>query len=156
MGAMRGLAALVLSVSLAAAAGDPGPGATLDVANRKVFTFRATVVGSSPAERLSSARARLEQIPTRGPPEQVELRPVQLGSERGTAVLVGSRLLFTVAEGDVDLQVADVDPPVEVVGQHARRRPPQARQHADRQDPIDRAHKCLLLTRLMNRASQPG
>jgi small-conductance mechanosensitive channel len=107
MVSMRGLHALVLSVSLAAAAGEPAPGTTLHVANRKVFTFRATVVGSSPADRLSSAQTRLEQIPTRGPPEQVETRPVQLGSEKGTAVLVGARLLFTVAEGDVDLQAGE-------------------------------------------------
>jgi small-conductance mechanosensitive channel len=104
MATMSGLPALLLSVSLAAAAGEPPRGPTLDVANRKVFTFRATVAGSSPAERLASAQARLEQLPTRGPPEQVEIRPVQLGSEKGTAVLVASRLLFTVAEGDVDLQ----------------------------------------------------
>ena len=87
MATMSGLPALLLSVSLAAAAGEPPRGPTLDVANRKVFTFRATVAGSSPAERLASAQARLEQLPTRGPPEQVEIRPVQLGSEKGTAVL---------------------------------------------------------------------
>ncbi|HZJ55645.1 MAG TPA: mechanosensitive ion channel domain-containing protein [Myxococcaceae bacterium] len=104
---MRGLPALVLSVTLAAAAGDPGTGATLQVANRKVFTFRATVAGSTPAERLASAQARLEQVPTRGPVEQVETRPVQLGSDKGTAVLVGPRLLFIVAEGDVDLQAGE-------------------------------------------------
>ena len=107
MATMRGLPALVLSVSLAAAAGEPGTGATLHVANRKVFTFRATVAGSSPAERLSTAQARLEQLPTRGPLDPVEVRPVQLGSERGTAVLVGSRLLLTVAEADVDLQAGE-------------------------------------------------
>src|SRR5512144_576489 len=104
---MRGLHALVLSVALAAVAGDPGAGATLEVANRKVFTFRATSAGSSPAERLTSARARLEQLPTRGPAEKVETHPVQLGTERGTAVMVGPRLVFHVAEGDVDLQAGE-------------------------------------------------
>ena len=107
MSAMRGLPALVLSVSLAAAAGDPSPDAKLEVANRKVFTFRATLLGSPPAERLATAQARLEQVPLRGPPEQVDTRPLQLGSEKGTSVLVGSRLLFTVAEGDVDLAAGE-------------------------------------------------
>ncbi|HEY1335696.1 MAG TPA: hypothetical protein VGF31_15645, partial [Myxococcaceae bacterium] len=99
---MRAVSALVLSVSLASAA-DPGTGATLEVANRKVVTFRATVAGSPPAERLETARARLEELPTRGPPEKVETHPLQLGNERGTAVMVGPRLIFAVADGDVDL-----------------------------------------------------
>lgn len=104
MGAMSTVHALLLSVSLALAAGsEPGP-ATLEVANRRVFTFRATSAGNTPAERLAMARARLEQIPTRGPTETVEVHPVQLGDERGTAVMVGPRLIFYVADGDVDRQ----------------------------------------------------
>src|SRR5512138_823610 len=91
MAAMRGLHALVLSVAVAAAAADPGGASTLVVANRKVFTFRATSVGSAPAERLANAQARLEQVPIRGPVEKVETHPLQLGTERGTAVMVGTR-----------------------------------------------------------------
>ena len=100
MAAMRALSALLLGLSLATA----GAGATLEVANRKVFTFRATAAGSSPEERLASAQARLEQLPTRGPLEKVEIHPLQLGNERGTAVMYGPRLIFAVTDGDVDLQ----------------------------------------------------
>ena len=103
MTAMRGLPALLLSLSLAGAA-ERDAGATLEVANRKVFTFRTAIAGSSPVERVAAAHARLEQLPTRGPLEEVTIHPLQLGNERGTAVMVGSRLIFTVAEGDVDLQ----------------------------------------------------
>src|SRR6516162_480807 len=59
MTAMRGLSALILALSLVAGA-NPGTDATLEVANRKVFTFRVTGAGSSPDERLATARARLE------------------------------------------------------------------------------------------------
>jgi small-conductance mechanosensitive channel len=104
MAAMRGLRALILSVSLTAAAAEPGGAVTLELANRKVFTFRATSAGNSPTERLASARARLEQVPTRGPVETVETHPLQLGTEKGTAVMVGPRFIFHVVEGDVDRQ----------------------------------------------------
>ena len=115
MTAMRGLSALVLSFFLASGA-DQGTGATLEVANRKVFTFHAPIAGSSPQERVESARARLEQLPTRGPMPKVETHLLQLGNERGTAVMVGSRLIFTVAEGDVDLQAGET---TEAVAQQA-------------------------------------
>jgi small-conductance mechanosensitive channel len=100
---MRGLPALLLSLSLVGAA-ERDAGATLEVANRKVFTFRVPIAGSSPQERVASAHARLEQLPMRGPSDKVEVHPLQLGKERGSAVMVGARLIFTVAEGDVDLQ----------------------------------------------------
>jgi small-conductance mechanosensitive channel len=103
MAVMRTLPALMVSVFLAAA-GDRGGGATLEVANRKIFTFRAIAAGNPPEERLATARARLEQLPTRGPLEPIVTHPLQLGSERGTAVLVGPRLAFVVVEGDVDIQ----------------------------------------------------
>lgn len=106
MGAMRGLHALLLGVSLAASGPADSP-VTLEVANRRVFTFRATAGGSTPAERLANARARLEHFPLRGPVETVETRSMQVGNERGTAVLVGPRLAFVVAEGDVDSEAGE-------------------------------------------------
>ena len=115
MTAMRGLSALLLGLSLAAGA-EPGAGATLEVANRKVFTFRATGAGSPPGERLATARARLDQLPTRGPVEKVETHPLQLGKEHGTAVMVGPRLIFTVLEGDIDPQGGET---TEAVAQQA-------------------------------------
>jgi small-conductance mechanosensitive channel len=103
---MSRLPVLLLSLMLAAADGarpDREPAATLMVANRKIVTFRTTSAGNGPVERLAAARARLEQLPLRGPAEKVEIRPLQLGTEAGTAVVVGSRFVFHVTEGDVDL-----------------------------------------------------
>jgi small-conductance mechanosensitive channel len=102
MAAMRALSALLLSLSLTAGPDRAGT-ATLEVANRKVFTFRATGAGQSPNERLETSRARIDQIPSRGPVGKVETHPLQLGKEHGTAVMVGPRLILTVFEGDVDL-----------------------------------------------------
>ena len=103
MAAMTGLPALLLALSLASGAVHD-TGATLEVANRKIFTFRASAAGNPPEERLATARARIDQLPTRGPLEPVATHPLQLGSERGTAVMIGPRLAFVVVEGDVDIQ----------------------------------------------------
>jgi small-conductance mechanosensitive channel len=101
---------VLLCATLATAgarAAEPTPTTTLDVANRPIITFRATAAGTTPLERLANARARLEQLPTRGPLEKVETHPIQLGNERGTAVMVGPRLIFLVTEGDVDREAGE-------------------------------------------------
>jgi small-conductance mechanosensitive channel len=106
MAAMRALSALLLSLTLTSSP-DEGGSATLEVANRKVFTFRTTGAGQSPKERLETARARIDQIPSRGPVGKVETHPLQLGNEHGTAVMVGPRLILAVLEGDVDLAAGE-------------------------------------------------
>ena len=116
MTAMKGLSALLLSLSVAFAA--DGGTATLEVANRKILTFRATITGNTPRERVEAARARLDQLPTRGPVESIATHPLQVGNERGTAVMVGPRLVFVVAEGDVDLPAGETTEGV--AGQAAR------------------------------------
>jgi small-conductance mechanosensitive channel len=110
MDLMRGVPALLLCATLATAgarAAGPTPAATLEVANRPIITFRATAGGTPPVERLATVRARLEQLPIRGPPEKVETHPVQLGNERGTAVMIGPRVIFVVADGDVDREAGE-------------------------------------------------
>jgi small-conductance mechanosensitive channel len=110
MGLMRGVPALLLCATLATAgvlAAESSPAATLEVANRPIITFRATAGGTPPVERLANARARLEQLPLRGPLEKVETHPIQLGNERGTAVMVGPRLIFLITDGDVDREAGE-------------------------------------------------
>src|SRR5262252_1031441 len=107
---MRGLPGLLLCATLAGAgaqAPEPTPTATLVVANRPVITFRGTAAGASPVERLHIAQARLEQIPTQGPLEKVETHPIQIGTAHGTAVMVGPRLILSVAESDVDREAGE-------------------------------------------------
>ena len=110
MAPMRRLPALLLCAAFAgssAGGAEPTPAATLEVANRPIVTFRATAAGASPIERLHLAQARLEQLPERGPPEKVETHAIQVGTEHGTAVMVGPRLVFSVAEGDVDREAGE-------------------------------------------------
>jgi small-conductance mechanosensitive channel len=106
MAAMRALSALFLCLALSSGPDEAGS-ATLEVANRKVFTFRAAGAGQPPNERLATARARIDQLPTRGPLGKVQTHPLQLGDQHGTAVMVGPRLILTVFEGDVDLAAGE-------------------------------------------------
>jgi small-conductance mechanosensitive channel len=143
---MRGLHALVLTLSAVladSAAREPSAGATLIVANRRVFTFRVTSYGSAPAERLAAARARLDAVPLRGPVEKVEVRPLQLGKERATAILVGPRFLFHVVEGDVDAAAGET---TESVAQQAAHTLTEALQAEREQRSLRLLIRSLLLT----------
>jgi small-conductance mechanosensitive channel len=95
----------VLLLALLSAAGSPAPPSaptTLVVANRHVVTFRATVAGADPAERVRAAEQRIDELPPGAVDEPVTTQTVSLGEERGFAVLVGSRLAFLVVDGDRD------------------------------------------------------
>ena len=98
--AVRGiLLSLVLAAEPATPASEPF---TLYLANRPIFTFRATASGISPVERLNLARSRLEAVPAREQGGEVTVRPLQLGAERASAIFLGQRFLFHVTAGDVD------------------------------------------------------
>jgi small-conductance mechanosensitive channel len=103
MGALSvGPALLVTSLlTLAGETPPPPSSATLTAANRNIFTFRATSGAIAPAERMEMARLRLEDTPLRGPLPSVEVRPLTLGDERATAVLVNNRYVFHVSERDL-------------------------------------------------------
>ncbi|BDG05618.1 mechanosensitive ion channel family protein [Anaeromyxobacter oryzae] len=92
-------------VALLAAAGAPPPpssAATLTVANRDIVTFRATVIGNDPAERVRVALRRIDDLPPASLGEPVTFDRVSVGDEHGFAVLVGRRLAFFVTDGDRD------------------------------------------------------
>ncbi|MGZ6141304.1 MAG: hypothetical protein ACXWLA_11540, partial [Myxococcaceae bacterium] len=69
MNVMSGGPALLLTLLLALAGESLPPTApsTLTFANRTIFTFRGISGGISPAERMATARARLEETPVHGP-----------------------------------------------------------------------------------------
>jgi small-conductance mechanosensitive channel len=107
----RRLLAAGLLVGLAAAASgappaaDPDalPPAELGFANRPIVTFRVRLAGADPAERVAVARQRLEALQREELAAGVTTRAVILGRESGTAVMVGDRLAFVIAEGDANL-----------------------------------------------------
>jgi small-conductance mechanosensitive channel len=106
--------AYACAVALLAAATSPSPAAahaSLVVANRHIVTFRATVAGSDPAERVRNAAQRLESLPLGVVGEPVTTQPVALGDQRGFAVLVGRSPAFVVTDADRDA-IAD-DAPVD-------------------------------------------
>jgi len=78
---------------------------TLVVANRPVVTFRTSVGGSDPEERLHSAEDRLARLPYGALLDPVTTQPASYGGQRGLAVLVGKRLAFFVGQGDEDALV---------------------------------------------------
>ncbi|HET9598985.1 MAG TPA: hypothetical protein VFP65_25655, partial [Anaeromyxobacteraceae bacterium] len=92
-------------VTLLAAAAEPAaeaPSSTLAVANRDIVTFRATVHGAAPAERVRAARQRLDGLSATELDEPVTHHPLTIGDAHGFAVTVGSRYLFAVTDGDRD------------------------------------------------------
>jgi small-conductance mechanosensitive channel len=100
---IRGCIPLLVAVL---AAGSPSPSApapaTLEVENRPVATFRVTVAGVDPAERVRAAQQRIDALPPEALDQPVTIRPVSLGDEHGFAVLVGSRLSLFFADADAD------------------------------------------------------
>ncbi len=97
--------ATLLALAILAAPGSGGAAgepATLVVANRALITFRATVVGSDPAERVRAAHLRIDTMPQGALGEPISTQTVTLGSERGFAILVGGRLAYYVVEGDAE------------------------------------------------------
>ena len=91
---------------LAGSGSPPSLAATLVVANRDVMTFRATVAGSAPAERVHEAIQRIDAMPAAALDEPVTAQPGSIGDEHGFVVRIGRKVAFTIADGDRD-PVAD-------------------------------------------------
>ncbi len=71
---------------------------TLVVFNRPIFTFRATFLGTTPAQRAEAAHDRINGLIGRGGPGNVGVEAVPQGS----MVKIDGSLAFIVTEGDVD------------------------------------------------------
>jgi small-conductance mechanosensitive channel len=88
-------------VALLAASPPPAP-AELVVSNRHVATFRATVAGGDPAERVRATLQRIEMVPHEALAEPVTTQPLSIGDEKGIAILIGRRIAFFLTDGDRD------------------------------------------------------
>ena len=99
------LLALLLAVAGAvlAASAAPEP-ATLRVINREIITFRAELLGASPAERVERARSRLRQIPEEAIDRPIVEISAEVGATRGVQFYIGEYLVFSVVPGDVDAE----------------------------------------------------
>lgn len=109
VGAMVAALAMVWSASATAVAADASGGqeaasverdiqpADLMIANRRIYTMRAEVFGSSPGERAEVAEERIHELAAKGGALAVSTRPLP----EGTAVLVDGKVAFRVLQGDV-------------------------------------------------------
>lgn len=88
-----------------AAAGEPAPAppAELTFANRPIATLRARYGFADPAERVTRARERLAALPPEEFAAPVTVRDLTLGRERGSAVMLGERLIFVIGDADVEV-----------------------------------------------------
>jgi small-conductance mechanosensitive channel len=77
------------------------PEATLSLMNREVITFRSSLSGAPPATRVERARQRISQITEAEFSQPIRTEPFSLGVAKGEQILLGSRQLFAVLEGDL-------------------------------------------------------
>jgi small-conductance mechanosensitive channel len=80
----------------------PASPAVLQLWNRDVVTFRATVSGAQPAQRVRNARSRLQSVLQGVTLPAVLVRPAQVGTEAGMLVFAGEHVVFGLVPGDVD------------------------------------------------------
>jgi len=88
-----------------AALAAPPPNAeerTLEVANRKVFQFRATMFDTSAEERAQRARDRIANLSAEDLLAPVYAQPVSLGPKQGVAMVLKAQPLFVVYQDDLD------------------------------------------------------
>ena len=78
------------------------PPATLYLLNREVVTLRASIAGATPQARVERAKERLKEMPESAIYEPIRVVPSELDDIKGVQFLLGDRLMFTVAENDVD------------------------------------------------------
>ncbi|MCW3481827.1 mechanosensitive ion channel family protein [Neisseriaceae bacterium JH1-16] len=75
---------------------------TLEVANRKVFEFRATMFDTSAAERAQRARDRIVNLSADDLLAPVIAQPVSMGAKQGVAMVLKAQPLFVVYQDDLD------------------------------------------------------
>ncbi len=88
----------------AAAAQETVDPATLRLVNRDVVTFRSSLSGVTPEQRVERARARIRALPPSALNEPIRAMPATLGDHRGVQFTIGDFLLFAVLDGDVDTE----------------------------------------------------
>ena len=76
--------------------------ATLVLWNRQIATFRATVAGVSPGQRVRNAAARIAALPAGAGAAKITMQPGRIGSAEGLMLTVGDRVVFGIAGTDLD------------------------------------------------------
>jgi small-conductance mechanosensitive channel len=79
--------------------------ATLRILNREVLTMRARLGGLTPQARVQRARERIVALPDEAVDLPLNQIPFNLGEMHGVQFLLGDLPLFSVLEGDADVEV---------------------------------------------------
>ena len=87
------LGAAVAAAEGSSAAAEP---ATLKVFNREIVTFRANLLGQTPAQRAQRARVAISDLLSQGGPLEVNVKSNPVGQ----LVLLGPHLVFIITPGD--------------------------------------------------------
>ncbi|MBB5352275.1 small-conductance mechanosensitive channel [Haloferula luteola] len=78
------------------------PPATLEFWNRELVTFRATLAGLTPEERLDTTLKNLRDLPEFSPYQPIIHHPIEAGSLRGVAFEIDGHRLFVLVPADLD------------------------------------------------------
>ncbi|MDM0117676.1 mechanosensitive ion channel [Variovorax sp. J22R133] len=93
--------------SLSSAAAQADEPATLRILNREVLTMRARLAGATPQARVRRARERVEALPDAAVDMPVNRISFSIGEVHGVQFLLGDLPLFSVLDGDVDIEGSD-------------------------------------------------
>ena len=80
------------------------PPATLRLLNREVVTLRVRIAGATPQARVERAKERLKEMPISAIYDPIHVVSASLGDIKGVQFMLGDRLMFSIAEGDVDAE----------------------------------------------------
>jgi small-conductance mechanosensitive channel len=75
--------------------------AVLTLLNRQIVTFRATVDGVSPAQRVENARERIDEHLQENLDGPVTTRVTSIGNVKGIVVMMGPSVAFGLIDGDL-------------------------------------------------------
>jgi len=99
---LLGLLLLLLSPLRAAETDALADPATLTFWNREITTFRATIAGMTPAERVEETVDRMRDLHDYSLYEPVTFEPVSAGDLRGIAFEIDDKRLFSLIDADLD------------------------------------------------------
>jgi small-conductance mechanosensitive channel len=102
-GAVHGAEGPAQNAAKAPAAED----AALIVWNRPVTVFRSSFEGLIPRDRVVAASARIQTLPPGAESAEIKIEEVKIGTAAAVAVVVGSRVVFFLTQGDLDPASSD-------------------------------------------------
>ena len=111
--ALRWLLALGLAAASLSATAQPvgakapagaADGVAVTIWQQEIVVLRATIDSATPETRAARAARRIESIPGEEKSYEIKIQPITLGTASGLALSHKGKLLFGIAQGDLDPQ----------------------------------------------------